>query len=165
MRSFIAHKSYSSFYKGQKMTFRCLKHSLEVIVRLKMGLYGVVTIIPENKHEISLICNWGRYFDRIRNCGTPDKVLERLKKPCPLTYQVLSGLHEIKLARFDEGGTYGLVKAMPFDVSNDLFTILGDADVRTACYKLLDISVKLYWEIHDNSPLKNWVSGLETIQT
>lgn len=135
-----------------------------MIVKLQAGLYGVVTIIPENKSEVSLICSWGTYFKRIQNCKEPENVLKKIRKTCPLTYQILNGVSDVKFAFFSSNGTYGFVKSLKLDVSNGIFPIVGNKDIQKECYKLLDISVKVYWEIHDHCPLKNWVTGLETIK-
>lgn len=138
---------------------------VEYIVKLDHGYYGVVNLLPEGKDKVSLLCYWGDYFKRLQNIPNKDKVMSILAKNCPTLVSVLSSQGEVKFAQFKKSKFDGSGFVMQLDAafSKGIIPVLGNESLQSKALELLNVSLRVFWEIHDNCPLKGWVDGLKEI--
>lgn len=138
---------------------------VEYIVKLNKGAYGVVNLAPEGKDKLSLLCFWGDYFKRLFNTPNKDQLIKKLARPCPLLVKAFASQDEVKFAHFKDGKYKGsgLCMMLDADFSHGLIPTIADARIQSKVIELLNYSLKVYWEIHDNCPLKEWVDGLNEI--
>lgn len=165
MRSFFCDKPGARFLTGCNVTLHIMPKYVEYIVKLDHGYYGVVNLMPEGKDKVTLLCYWGNYFKRLLNIPNKEKVMAILAKHCPTLVDVLSSKGEVKFAQFNNSkseGT-GFVMQLEADFSRGLIQLLGRDNLQTEALKLLNVSLSVFWEIHDSCPLKGWVDGLNEI--
>lgn len=125
----------------------------------------MVNLMPEIGGKVSLLCYWGGYFKRLQNITKKEKVMDILAKHCPTLVEVLSSKGEVKFAQF-KNSKYdgsGFVMQLDADFSQGIIPVLGNVDLQASAFNLLNISLKVFWEIHDHCPLKAWVDGLEEL--
>lgn len=165
MRKFISDKPGAKFFANTNVTLHVMPDYVEYIVKLDRGYYGVVNLMAESSNKVSLLCYWGDYFKRLQNIPNKDKVMGILAKNCPELVKVLSSQDEVKFAQFKNAkyeGT-GFVMQIDADFSKGILSVVGDPNIHSHAIKLLNTSLKVFWEIHDHCPLKDWVKGLDTI--
>lgn len=138
---------------------------VEYIIKLDRGYCGVVNLMPEGGNKVSLLCYWDDYFKRLQNIPNKDKVMSILAKSCPELVKVLSSQEEVKFAQFKKAKHVGagFVMQLDADFSKGIIPVLGNEQLQAKALELLNTSLKVFWEIHDNCPLKGWVDGLEEL--
>lgn len=165
MRTFFSERPGAKFLNGCMVTLHVMPDYVEYIVKLDKGYYGVVNLMPEGKDKVSLLCYWGDYFKRLQNISDKTHVMEVLAKNCPGLVNVLSCKDEVKFAQFKnakyEGA--GFVMQLDADFSNGLIPVLGIKELQTKALSLLNMSLKVFWEIKDHCSLKGWVKGLDEL--
>ena len=138
---------------------------VEYIIKLDRGYYGIVNLMTEGVNKCSLLCYWGNYFGRIHDISNKDKVMSILAKNCPELTKVLASQTYVKYAHFMnakfDGG--GFVMQLDADFTKGIVPMLGNEQLHAKAIDLLNTSLKVFWEIHDKYPLKDWVRGLEDL--
>lgn len=71
-------------------------------------------------------------------------------------------MHDVKFAHFNEGLCKGSGFCMMIDAdfSKGLIPAITNEEVQSKVIEIVNYSLKVYWEIHDNCPFIGWVEGL-----
>ena len=165
MRKFLSSRSLAQFHKSTpRYTLRILKDCVEIIFKIKKGVYVIINMVVEDNQSLSLFSNWGTFFHRITN---PHKQLNLLSKSCPVLYSILSG-HD----------TDGIVEVKAFsNVKDEIgFSIRNiamcgkvnfiesfDHYICEKAFILANKSLAIYNEIQHQCPFQTWRDALEDL--
>ncbi|MDO5446311.1 MAG: hypothetical protein Q4F34_00855 [Prevotellaceae bacterium] len=149
MRTFFTRTPGAKFFSGTKTTIHVMPDYVEYIIKLDHGYYGVINLMAEGVERCSLLCYWGRYFDSLHMIPNKDRVMGILAKSCPELVKILSNQSEVKYAYFQnakhDGG--GFVMQLGVDLSKGIIPVLGNEHLHEKAIKLLNTSLKVFWEI------------------
>ena len=168
MRSFLSSSASATFYGGMSYTVRVMKTHLEYIFKYSKGIYAVVLVIPKSVNSVMLMCDWGRFFDRVNQHGNPEALLGRIKKDCPETVKLLRGepdpFSQISL-ELNTGETVdgiGMEISLPAPIDNPLH-LFGSLLIEHEAVRLFKYSASIFIEIQNNCKIPGWKEGLKEI--
>lgn len=164
MRKFLDTKAGATFHEElPNMTINPRKDCIEIIFKLKPGIYVILNMKRCGEGKIMLYANWGNYFVRLQN---PDAQLPRIKKNCPTLYAILMDEdkdHVIQLKRKDvptfESG-FGVICKV--DGEAPIFALI-DNHVLDMVNMLVNKNVDIYNELNSNPPFPAWKDGLRDV--
>ena len=89
MRKMLQTKAGATFCMDcREFTYAVRKDVVEIIYKVKPGVYMVVNFARVDATRGMLFVSWGRFWDRITNERLQ---LPRVEKCCPVLYEVLTG--------------------------------------------------------------------------
>ena len=147
-----------------ELTFAVRKDVVEIIYKVKPGVYMVVNFARVDATRGMLFVNWGRFWNRMTN----EKLqLPKVEKCCPVLFELLTGddkngIMEMEFglsaddAEHGFGMEIGLSDKLPLLLSLIPAVINKAGDLRK---KMLTI----YNELVTHPPFPAWKSGLEEV--
>ena len=164
MRKFLDTKAGATFFEElPNLTVCPRKECIEIIFKLKPGIYVIINMRRYSEDEIMLFANWDNYFMRIQN---PDAQLPRIKKNCPTLYAVLMGEDKdnVSQLRHKDAQTYesGLGVICKVEGEAPIFALL-DNHMLDKVTMLVNKVVKIYNELNTNPPFPSWKEGLRDL--
>ena len=169
MRTFLTEKASATFFGNAQCTGRVMKDHLEFIYKVKAGVYAVVLLIPLSQEKVKLMCNWGKYFDKVLfNLPNQQSVFERIKAKCPLTFDLFTkkdGKYRVCSCYLDSGEKVQGI-AIDSDYESNIFSgmeLLGNRELEQKAFDLYVYSLDIYNEIALNCPIKNWKDSLDEV--
>ena len=164
MRKFLDTKAGATFFEElPNLTINPRKDCIEIIFKLKPGLYAIINLRRFGKDEIMLFANWGNYFMRLQN---PEAQLPRIKKTCPTLYAVLMGEDKdnVNQLRHKDAKNYetGLGVICKVDGEAPIFALLNN-DILDKVNMLVNKNVDIYNELNTNPPFPAWKDGLRDL--
>lgn len=89
MRKMLSTKAGATFsLDSPELTFAVRKDVVEIIYKVKPGVYMVVNFARVDATRGMLFVNWGRFWNRMTN----EKLqLPKVEKCCPLLFELLTG--------------------------------------------------------------------------
>ena len=164
MRKFLDTKAGATFFEElPNLTINPRKDCVEIIFKLKPGLYAIINLRRFGKDEIMLFANWGNYFMRLQN---PEAQLPRIKKTCPTLYAVLMGEDKdnVNQLRHKDAKNYetGLGVICKVDGEAPIFSLLNN-DILDKVNMLVNKNVDIYNELNTNPPFPAWKDGLRDL--
>ncbi len=167
--SFISHRTKAQFYNESQMTFLVQKDCMDIIFKIKKGVYLTVSVSSLSEGRLLLACDWGVFWNRLKVMRNRKDVLSRLQKECPLAANIFTNVFDTPdsqasfpyFAYIDKERTRGaVVLEMKAPVmSNSLTDYLHDAVVKKAM-KLMEYNLNLYCELKEKCPFPVWKSDL-----
>ena len=164
MRKFLSSKAGATFNKERlEQTISVRKECVELIYKVKPSVYVVVSALRAGDGKVMLFVNWGRYFDRLQN----ERVqMPRIEKNCPTLYAAMigedaDGVYECEC--WPDGVAYHGF-ALNIEVPSKL-SILEciTPDMFSNGRLLANKCLKIYFELHRNSPFPAWKDGLDEL--
>ena len=164
MRKFLDTKAGATFFEElPNLTINPRKDCIEIIFKLKPGIYVIINLRRFGKDEIMLFANWGNYFMRLQN---PEAQLPKIKKTCPILYAVLMGEDKdnVNQLRHKDAKNYetGLGVICKVDGEAPIFALL-DNDILDKVNMLVNKNVDIYNELNTNPPFPAWKDGLRDL--
>ena len=164
MRKFLDTKAGATVFEElPNLTINPRKDCIEIIFKLKPGLYAIINLRRFGKDEIMLFANWGNYFMRLQN---PEAQLPRIKKTCPTLYAVLMGEDKdnINQLRHKDAKNYetGLGVICKVDGEVPIFALLNN-DILDKINMLVNKNVDIYNELNTTPPFPAWKDGLRDL--
>ena len=165
MRKFLSSTAGATFYADTpNLTFCVRKDSIEVIGKLRPGVYAIAHLLRVTDEQGILFADWGTYFDRIKN---PTVQLPQIKKCCPTLYTVMqggddSGVYETRIAHSDGSKHRGFALPVTVDKDSPLLNCLTK-ETTDAAFDLFDKCIKIYNELQNNPPFPAWKPGLTEV--
>lgn len=160
MRTFIQSKAGASFYGGMPFTLAIHKDYWEYIFKLKRGYCVINAFITQNR-TLLLFASWGDYFKPMQNSAVAPTILQNIKTKCPTFYKLYTEKGEFTTTTLADGTT-GICKEIAFPDTATI-EIMTNEEVTDSAHVVMNYSIKLYNEIYEHCPLKDWVNRLDEI--
>lgn len=158
---FLTNRTKASFFNNSKMTFLVHKDCVDIIFKIKRGVYLTVSVYSLSEGRMLLACSWENYWDRLKQMKNPSKVLATVGKSCPLTFSIFVNTNSPHFAYLDseqKQGAIVLEMKAPM-LSNSVADYLHDNVVEKAV-ELMNYNLDLYVELSDKCPFPTWKRDL-----
>lgn len=165
MRKLLSSTAGATFHEETPtFTINVRKDAIELIYKLAPSWYVIVNAVRMTEKEILLFCEWGNYFDRMKN---PSVQMPRVEKNCPTLYGILTGK--------DSDGVFDMFSGNKDTPDSHVFgyKLLAPNDgamiecithdVVKAGLKLANKNLKVYRELFENPPFPAWKDGLKDV--
>ena len=165
MRKMLSTKAGATFSLDcPQYTIAVRKDVVEIIFKVKPGVYLVVNLSRVDATRGMLFVNWGSYWNRLTN----EKLqLPKLEKCCPVLYEILTGDDKDGIIEMKFGATaedaehgFGLEVALPDKLS--LLLCLTPSVINKAGI-MKNKMLTIYNELVKNPPFPAWKTGLEEV--
>lgn len=143
------------------LTFAVRKDVVEIIFKIKPGVYMVINLARVDEKRGMLFVGWGNFWSRMTN----EKLqLPKIEKCCPVLYEVLTGDDNDGIVEMDFGPSaeeaehgFGLDVSLPENMPMAL--CLNETVIRKAG-SIRNTMLKIYNELVSNPPFPAWKSGI-----
>jgi hypothetical protein len=162
--SFISKRTSAQFYNESQMTFLVRKECVDIIFKIKRGLYLTVSVCSLSENRLLLACPWGDFWNRLIKMRNREEVLTRLRRSCPLASNIFTNKVSPHFAYLDNERKEGaVVLEMKAPVlTNSISDYLHEAVVKKAI-ELMNYNLNLYVELEEKCPFSAWKQDLENI--
>lgn len=159
--SFINRRTKAQFYNDSSITFLVQKDCVDIIFKVKRGVYLTVSVYSLSGDRLLLACLWDGFWNRLRHMNNRKDVISRLEKTCPLTSGIFTNASSTHFAYIDkERETGAIVLEMTAPVqSNSIADFLHGLVIDNAM-KLMEFNLDLYCELEDKCPFAAWKEDL-----
>ena len=89
---FLTSYTKAQFYNNSKITFLVRRKTIDIIFKIRRGVYATVNVYTLSNDRLLLACSWEEFFNRLLNKEKPDKTLKKLQNKCPITFKALTHL-------------------------------------------------------------------------
>ena len=162
--TFISKRTSAQFYSEGQMTFLVRKECVDIIFKIKRGVYLSVSVYSLSDNRLLLACLWDGFWNRLKNMKNRDEVLTRLKKTCPLAANIFTNTvspHFAYLDKDEKVGAVVLEMKAPI-LTNSISDYLHEKVVDKAI-ELMGYNLNLYTELEDKCPFSAWKQDLERL--
>ena len=80
---FVNNSCKAQFYNNSQVTFYVRKECVDIIFKIKKGLYLTVSVCSLAEGRLLLACEWSDFWNRMKNMSNTQDVLAKLAKSCP----------------------------------------------------------------------------------
>lgn len=160
--AFISRRTSAQFYNESQMTFLVRKECVDIIFKIKRGVYLTVSVYALSEGRILLACDWGVFWNRLKSMRNRDEVLARLRKTCPLAANIFSNTvapHFVYLDKDEKDGAVAIEMTAPAQ-TNSIADYLHEKVVKKAI-ELMGYNLNLYTELEEKCPFQAWKQDLE----
>ena len=165
MRKMLSTKAGATFSLDcPEFTYAVRKDVVEIIYKVKPGVYLVVNLARVDATHGMLFVNWGRFWDRMTN----EKLqMPKIGKCCPVLYEVLTGddkegITEMEFGLSADDAEHGF--GMEVGLSDKLPLLLSlNPSVINKAGVMRKKMLAIYNELVTNPPFPAWKSGLDEI--
>ncbi len=151
---FLQSKVNASFYGGSNLTFVVRQTTVQVIMKLDRGFYGIVDIGVNDQNHVMVMCSWDDFFTK--HFTNPDHQLSKFYTVCPKLGQSLCGESDISYIRAPLNA-FGML--VPFTHGRYPTMFLSD-DIIDASQKVLQFNLDIRHEIYTKIPFPQWKHDL-----
>ncbi len=151
---FLQSKVNASFYGGSNLTFVVRQSSVQVIMKLDRGVYGVVEVSAADDNHVMVLCSWNDFFKK--HLTNPDHQLSKFYTLCPKLGQALCGESDISFIR-EPFNAFGML--VPFTHGRYPTMFLSD-EIIDAAQKVLQFNLDIRHEIYTKIPFPQWKHDL-----
>lgn len=158
---FLTNRTKASFFNNSKITFLVHKDCVDIIFKIKRGVYLTVSVYSLSEGRLLLACSWDKYWNRLKQMKNPSKVLETVGKSCPLASSIFvnaNSPHFVYLDSEQKQGAIVLEMKAPM-LNNSVADYLHDNVVEKAV-ELMNYNLDLYVELSDKCPFPTWKRDL-----
>ena len=165
MRKMLSTKAGATFSLDcPKFTCAVRKDVVEIIYKVKPGVYLVVNFARVDATSGMLFVNWGRFWDRITN---ETLQLQKVEKCCPVLYEVLTGddkdgIVEMEFGASAEDAVHGFGLEVALSDKLPLLLSLTPSVINKADAMRMKM-LTIYNELVKNPPFPAWKSGLDEV--
>lgn len=165
MRKMLSAKAGATFSMDcPEFTYAVRKDVVEIIYKVKPGVYLVVNFARVDATRGMLFVNWGRFWDRMTNERLQ---LPKVEKCCPVLYEVLTGgdkdgMIEMEFGVSAEDAEHGFGLEVPLSDKLPLLLSLTPSVINKAGAMRLKM-LTIYNELVKNPPFPAWESGLDEV--
>ena len=161
---FIHKRTSAKFYNHSRMTFLVQKDCVDVVFKIRRGVYLTVSVYALSKGRLLLACAWGEFWNRLKKMRNHDDVIARLKKTCPLTANIFTNTespHFVYLDKENKEGAIALEMKAPIE-TNSISDYLHEKVVAKAIV-LMEYNLNLYTELEEKCPFPIWKQDLQSL--
>ena len=162
---FISNRTKAKFYNDSKMTFLVQKDCIDIIFKIKRGVYLTVSVYSLSDNRLLLACSWGDFWNRLEKMKNREEMLVRLKRACPLAFNIFTNTVSPHFVYMDEDKQEGaVVVEMKTPIqTNQISDYLHDKVVSKAV-ELMSYNLNLYTELEENCPFAVWKNDLRDLK-
>lgn len=160
--SFISKRTSAQFYNESQMTFLVRKECVDIIFKIKRGVYLTVSVYSLSDSRLLLACSWDGFWNRLKSMRNREDVLARLKKVCPLAANIFTNTvapHFVYLDKDEKEGAIVIEMKAPVQRSS-IADYLHEKVVEKAI-ELMGYNLNLYSELEEKCPFPAWRQDLE----
>lgn len=161
MRKFLSSTAGATFHEETPtFTINVRKEAIELIYKLAPSWYVIVNAVRMTKDEILLFCEWGHFFDRMKNLSVQ---MPRIEKNCPTLYGILKGKDaDGVIDMYDHADSHVFGYRIPAPNDRAMIECITHEVVEKGL-KLANKNLKVYRELFDNPPFPAWKDGLDEV--
>lgn len=163
--SFISNRTKAKFYNDSKMTFLVQSDCVDIIFKIKRGVYLTVSVYSLSDNRLLLACSWGNFWNRLDKMKNREDVLVRLKRSCPLASNIFTNTvspHFVYIDKDKQEGAVVLEMKIPIQ-TNSISDYLHDK-VLSKAIELMSYNLNLYAELEENCPFATWRNDLKNLK-
>lgn len=162
--AFISKKSSAQFYNESHMTFLVRKECIDIIFKIKRGVYLSVSVCSLSDNRLLLACDWGTFWNRLRNMRNREDVLARLRKTCPLAANIFTNTVSPHFAYLDRDEKVGaVVIEMKAPIQTNSVSDYLHKKVVDKAIELMGYNLNLYTELEEKCPFQAWKVDLKDL--
>lgn len=167
--TFITNRSKAQFYNGSRMTFYVKKDCVDIIFKIKKGVYLIVSVNFLSEDRLLLSCDWGMFWNRFKSMRNRKNVFLKLNKVCPLATVTLKNAFETvinekslpHLVYIDKEQTKGaLALEMKAPVNTNSISDFIHESVLEKAVELMEYNLNLYCKLNEKCPFSAWKDDL-----
>ena len=146
------------------VTFAVRKDVVEIIFKIKPGVFIVVNLARVDDNKGMLFVGWGNFWSRMTN----EKLqLPKIEKCCPVLYEILTGkdkdgILEMEFGTSSENFEHGFGLQVDLSDKLALHFCLNESIINKATL-MRNRMLKVYNELVSNPPFPAWKSGIGEI--
>lgn len=91
------------------MTFLVQKDCVDVIFKIRRGIYLIVSVYALSEGRLLLACKWGVFWNRLKSIRNRENVLAQLRKVCPLAANIFTNTVSPHFAYLDKEEKEGAI--------------------------------------------------------
>lgn len=163
--SFINKRTSAQFYNNSQVTFLVRKDCVDIIFKIKRGLYLTVSVYTLSEGRLLLACAWGEFWNRLKKMRNREDVLARLRKACPLAADIFANTiapHFVYLDKVEKEGAVVVEMKAPI-ISNNISDFLHK-DIVSKAMELMEYNLNLLVELEEKCPFPQWKIDLEMLR-
>lgn len=151
--SFITHRTKANFYNESQMTILVQKDCIDIIFKIKKGVYLTVSAYSLSEGRLLLACDWGMCWNRLKGMRNRKDVLLKLKKACPLATNIFTNTDLSHFTYIDKEQTQGTVTLkMKASVQTNSISDCLHKEVLEKAMELMEYNLNLYCEQEESYP-------------
>lgn len=148
------------------MTFLVQKNRVDIIFKIKRGVYLTVSVYSLSEGRLMLACSWGEFWNRLKSVNNRKTILGKLKKTCPLSVDIFTNTENFHFAYLDKIQKEGaVILIMKSPVQSDSISDYLHENVVKKAMELMMYNLNLHVELENNCPYVNWKNDLKKWQT
>lgn len=158
----LSTKSGATFNEEDpNMTFVVRKEVIEIVYKVKPGLFQIINFARYKEENGLLFANWGNYLSRVTK---DEELITKLMMHCPTLCELLMGLdkdgvEDVKYGLSIDDCAYGF--GIDIKISNQLpLQLCITPEIENKANMLRKKMLKVYNEIVSNVP---WKTGLNDV--
>ena len=162
---FISSSCKAQIYNGSQVTFYVRKECVDIIFKIRRGVYLTVSVFSLSDSRLLLACIWDSFWNRLRNMRNRIDVIKKLTGASPLAAEIFlktSGVHFAYIDIDQKVGAVVLEINAPV-LTNNISDFLHH-DVVDKAMELMQYNLNLLVELEDNCPFSQWRVDLETLK-
>ena len=162
---FISNKCKAQFYNGSHVTFLVRKECVDVVFKIRRGIYLTVSIYSLSGGRMLLVCVWGDFWNRLKTMRNRKDVLTKLEKTCPIAAEIFYNKIEPHFAYLDHEQSVGaVVLEMNAPVLSDNISDFLHQNVVDKAMELMQYNLNLLVELEENCPFPQWKIDLNQLK-
>lgn len=165
MRRMLTTRAGASFnMESPSFTYAVRKDVVEIIYKVKPGVYLVVNLARVDERRGMLFVNWGNFWSRMTN----EKLqLPKIEKCCPVLYEILTGdddegINEMDFGVSAEDADHGFGLEVALLENLPLLLCLNSSVINKAS-AMRNKMLVIYNELVKNPPFPAWKTGVEEV--
>ena len=165
LMSFIKSRTSAKFYGESQMTFLVQKDCVDIIFKIKKGVYLTVSVYSLSESRLLLACSWDGFWNRLKQMRNRKDVLKRLGKTCPQAAKIFTQTDAPHFAHIDKELTIGVVvlEMKAPVVTNNVSDYLHEKVVEKAV-ELMHYNLNLFCELDEKCPFPAWKTDLKQMK-
>lgn len=147
------------------MTFLVQSDCVDIIFKIKRGVYLTVSVYSLSDNRLLLACSWGNFWNRLDKMKNREDVLVCLKRSCPLASNIFTNTvspHFVYMDKDKQEGAVVLEMKIPIQ-TNSISDYLHDK-VLSKAIELMSYNLNLYAELEENCPFATWRNDLKNLK-
>lgn len=146
------------------MTFLVHKEHVDIVFKIKRGVYLTVEVHQLSEGRLLLACAWGNFFERLKRMRNREEVLKKLKKSCPRCANIFTNTVAPHFSYLEKGRNDGyVVKEIKAPKHTNRINDFIEQEVVDASMELMKYNLELQVEIEEKCPFPQWKRDLEIL--
>ena len=163
--SFITNRTKANFYNESQMTFFVQKDCVDIIFKIKKGVYLTVSAYSLSEGRLLLACDWGTFWNRLKGMRNRKDVLAKFKKACPLATNIFTNTVSPHFAYIDKEQSQGaVVLEMKAPVQTNSISDYLHEKVIEKAMELVKYNLILYCELEEKCSFFAWKTDLQNLK-